>query len=125
MDFSGIHNVKTDMKSQILTVDGTIEPEKLTSFLRGKVHKHAEIVADKKEEKKVQIIKEEIKKEKKKLAVSDEGKSSDSSTKNVEVKEEIKAVEVKAKEGNAPYFIHFVYAPQLFSDENPNACSIS
>jgi hypothetical protein len=38
--------------------------------------------------------------------------------------EEIKIVEVKTKEGKDPYFIHYVYAPQLFSDENPNACSV-
>ncbi|XWS74696.1 hypothetical protein CRYUN_Cryun01aG0020100 [Craigia yunnanensis] len=48
-----------------------------------------------------------------------------SSEKNevVEFKPEEK-VEVKSKEGNTPYFIHYVYAPSLFSDENPNACSI-
>ncbi|XVE99317.1 hypothetical protein REPUB_Repub03eG0187900 [Reevesia pubescens] len=31
---------------------------------------------------------------------------------------------VKSKDSNAPYFVHYVYSPQLFSDENPNACSI-
>ncbi|KAG6434516.1 hypothetical protein SASPL_106153 [Salvia splendens] len=37
---------------------------------------------------------------------------------------EVEKVEVKAKDGGAPYFIHYVHAPQLFSDENPNACAI-
>lgn len=149
------------MKSQILTVDGTIEPEKLVSFLQRKVNKHAEIITPKKEEKKEQIIKEEkkdqiikgekkeqinkeekkgqiIKEEKKgqinkeekkvekgQLVVSGElGKSSDLNI--IEVKEEKRIVEAATtKEGNAPYFIHYVYAPQLFSDENPNACTIS
>ncbi|XP_062174749.1 heavy metal-associated isoprenylated plant protein 4 [Alnus glutinosa] len=46
------------------------------------------------------------------------------STKIIEVMEEIKIVEVKTKEGKDPYFIHYVYAPQMFSDENPNACSV-
>ncbi|EXB70672.1 hypothetical protein L484_023858 [Morus notabilis] len=140
----GIHSVKTDMKSQILTVDGTIEPEKLVSFLQRKVNKHAEIITAKKEEKKEQImikeekkeqiikeekkeqiIKEEKKEEKGKLVVSGElGKSSDLNI--IEVKEEKKIVEAaKTIEGNAPYFIHYVYAPQVFSDENPNACSIA
>ena len=32
--------------------------------------------------------------------------------------------EIKIKDNNVPYIIHYVYAPQLFSDENPNSCSI-
>lgn len=112
------------MKAQTLTVDGTIEPEKLVSFLRKKVHKHAEIVPskvpEKKEEKKEIIkIKEDIKKE---TDIVIGGKST---VDQIFAKEEIKLVEVKYKEGNSPYFIHYVYAPQLFSDENPNACTIS
>ena len=122
------------MKAQNLTVEGTIEPEKLLSYLKKKVHKHAEIIkSEKKEEKK------EKEKEKGKPAEKGESKPSEKgegkptgkgeaktteTTKIVELKEEIKAVEVKTKEGNAPYFIHYVYAPQMFSDENPNACSV-
>ncbi|PON56704.1 Heavy metal-associated domain containing protein [Parasponia andersonii] len=97
----GIQSVKSDMKAQILTVDGTIEADKLVSFLRRKVHKHAEIIKEK----------DEI--------------TSGSVKKTVEIKDEVKVVEIKTKEGKSPYFIHYVYAPQLFSDENPNACTIS
>ncbi|XP_057980563.1 heavy metal-associated isoprenylated plant protein 4 [Malania oleifera] len=44
--------------------------------------------------------------------------------KSVEFKEE-KDEELKMKDGNnVPYFIHYAFAPQIFSDENPNACSI-
>ncbi|KAM4072477.1 hypothetical protein ACB094_11G141000 [Castanea mollissima] len=168
----GIHNVKTDMKAQNLTVEGTIEPEKLLSYLKKKVHKHAEIIkSEKKEEKKEKEKEKEQEKEKGKPAEKGESKPSEKgegkpagkgeskpsekgegkpagkgeskpsekgegkptgkgegktteTTKIVEVKEEIKVVEVKSKEGNAPYFIHYVYAPQMFSDENPNACSV-
>ncbi|KAJ0053268.1 hypothetical protein Pint_00005 [Pistacia integerrima] len=107
----GIHIVETDMKAQIVTVQGSIESDKLLSYLRKKVHKHAEIVTPKPE-------KIEEKKEKEKVEVK-----SIESTKIIEFKEEVK-VEAKSKESNAPYFVHYVYAPQLFSDENPNACSI-
>lgn len=108
---AGIHTVKSDIKAQTLTVQGSIESDKLVSYLREKVHKYAEIIPPKPEKK-------EEKKEKEKVEVK-----STESTKIVEFKQEEK-VEVKSKESSAPYFIHHVYAPQLFSDENPNACSI-
>ncbi|KAI9180670.1 hypothetical protein LWI28_007064 [Acer negundo] len=130
----GIHSVKTDMKAQTVTVQGTIESDKLLSYLRKKVHKHAEIITSKPDQKKEE--KKEKEKEKVEAAISSkpdqkkeekkekvEAAISTPSTKIVEFKEELK-VEVKSKEISAPYFIHYVYAPQLFSDENPNACSI-
>ncbi|PRQ56796.1 putative heavy metal-associated domain, HMA [Rosa chinensis] len=126
----GVHNVKTDMKAQTLAVEGTIDPEKLISYLRKKVHKHAEIIPPKQEKKDETKQKEKSsskppeKKEEKKEKEKESGKSTEIDTKVVDVKEEIKVVEVKTKEGSAPYFIHYVYAPQIFSDENPNACSI-
>lgn len=128
--YAGVHNVKTDMKAQTLAVEGTIDPEKLISYLRKKVHKHAEIIPpkiekkDETKEKEKSSSKPAEKKEEKKEKEKESYKSTEIATKFVEVKEEIKVVEVKTKEGNAPYFIHYVYAPQTFSDENPNACSI-
>ncbi|KAG6628431.1 heavy metal-associated isoprenylated plant protein 4 [Carya illinoinensis] len=128
----GIHSVKTDMKAQTLTVGGTIEPDKLLSYLKKKVNKHAEIIsskqAEKKEEKKEKDDqKVEGKPKEKPTEKAGDGKPSSTteSTKIIEVhKEDTKVVEVKAKEADTPYFIHYVYAPQLFSDENPNACSV-
>ncbi|KAL8542527.1 hypothetical protein ACS0TY_003406 [Phlomoides rotata] len=104
----GIHNVKSDMKAQTITVEGVIESEKLITYMRKKVHKYAELVPEKK--------KEVLQKETVKIHVEKSGET-------VVEFEEFKKVEVKTK-GEAPYFIHYVYAPQLFSDENPNACSI-
>ncbi|KAL1546565.1 heavy metal-associated isoprenylated plant protein 4 [Salvia divinorum] len=105
----GIHNVKTDIKAQTISVEGVIEAEKLKAYMKKKVHKYAEIVQEKK--------KEEEKKEKVVKVVEE---------KTTVIKEfkEVEKVEVKAKDGGAPYFIHYVHAPQLFSDENPNACAI-
>ncbi|XVF64954.1 hypothetical protein PTKIN_Ptkin09bG0208200 [Pterospermum kingtungense] len=142
----GIFSVKSDMKAQTLTVQGTIEPDKLSSYIRKKVHKHVEIISSKteKKEEKKENPKAEAKKEEKKdnpkaeakkeekkdnpkaEAKKDDLKGGAQSGEKMEViefKQEVK-VEAKSKEGNAPYFIHYVYAPQLFSDENPNACSI-
>ncbi|KAL8028425.1 hypothetical protein ABFX02_14G159200 [Erythranthe guttata] len=114
----GIHNVKTDIKSQTITVEGVIESEKLIAYMRERVHKYGEIINV--QEKKKELEKKELeKKEEKREKVVDEVKSS--GKKVVEFKEVVKEVEVKAE---VPYFIHYVYAPQMFSDENPNACSI-
>ncbi|XP_056161775.1 heavy metal-associated isoprenylated plant protein 4 isoform X2 [Syzygium oleosum] len=133
----GIYSVKTDIKAQTLTVQGTIEPEKLLSYVRRTVNKRAEIippkpekkVEKKEEEKKVEKKEEEkkvtVEKEEKKVTVEKE-KEKIVETKGKEIVEftgERKIVEVKTKEGN-PYFVHYVYAPQMFSDENPNSCSV-
>lgn len=72
--------------------------------------KHVEIVKEKEEEKK------EVKKEKVTIEVKD-------TEKIVEFKE-VKKVEAKTKEAEIPYFVHYVYAPQWFSDENLNACYV-
>ncbi|CAJ1948682.1 unnamed protein product [Sphenostylis stenocarpa] len=186
----GIFNVKTDQKAQNVTVEGTIEVEKLISFLRKRVHKNAEIVSIKevkKEEKKGteegktsvttkekdhgestkkkdgddsgKVSGESAKKkdgdgsgkssgESAKIKDGDEtAKSSGESakkkdgdetakksgestkekggetTKIIETREGHPKEEAKIKD-NVPYIIHYVYAPQLFSDENPNSCSI-
>jgi len=121
----GIFDVKTDQKAQHVTVEGTIEEEKLVSFLRKRVHKNVEIVSIKevkKEEKK-------IKEEEKSLEIikeKDHGESTKKKggeiTKIIETLEGHQKEDLKIKD-NAP-IIHYVYAPQLFSDENPNSCSI-
>uniref|UniRef100_F6I1G8 HMA domain-containing protein n=1 Tax=Vitis vinifera TaxID=29760 RepID=F6I1G8_VITVI len=58
-----IYSVKTDMKAQKLTVEGTVESDKLIGYIRKKVHKHAEIIApkpEKEEEKKEDVKVEQI-----------------------------------------------------------------
>ncbi|CAN8313533.1 unnamed protein product [Cochlearia groenlandica] len=125
-----IHVVKTDIKAQTLTVQGTIESAKLLTYIRKKVHKHAEIISSKTEE---DIKKEEEDKKKKKKEEEDKKKKKEEEvkvevtktlTQVVEFKEKVKVEGLKDKDGNIPYFVHYVYAPQLFSDENPNACCI-
>ncbi|MCD7457991.1 hypothetical protein HAX54_036842 [Datura stramonium] len=106
----GIHNVKTDFKAQTITVETMLESEKVVTYVTKKFCKHAEIVNKKEEEKK------EVTKEKVTIEVKN--------TENVVEFKEVKKAEGKTKEGEIPYFVHYVYAPQWFSDENPNACSV-
>ncbi|KAF9624363.1 hypothetical protein IFM89_010389 [Coptis chinensis] len=109
LKLKGVHSVKSDFKAGTLTVDGTLDPPKLVKYIHKKVRKHAEIVT-KKTEKKVEEKKETVKEVEVKIV-------------ETKVEGEVKKVEAKTKD-TAPYFVHYVYAPQLFSDENPNACSI-
>ncbi|KAF8380690.1 hypothetical protein HHK36_028180 [Tetracentron sinense] len=120
----GVHSVNTNMEAQTLTVDGTIESHKLVEYISKKVHKHAEIMTPKpnmKVEKKVEVEKVEKKLEVEKKVEIKEGNAKIVEFKSFTEYEEETKVELK---GNAPYFVHYVYAPPLFSDENPNACSI-
>ncbi|KAI4353765.1 hypothetical protein L6164_002693 [Bauhinia variegata] len=160
----GIFSVKTDTKAQTLTIEGTIEQEKLISFIRKRVHKGAEIISSKEEKKdekkekgkeekkdekkekgkeeekkdekkekgkeekkdekkeKGKEEKKDEKKEEKKDDKKEKGKEEGETTKTIVLQEDTR-VEIKIHE-NVPYIIHYVYAPQLFSDENPNACYI-
>jgi len=122
----GIFDVKTDQKAESVTVEGTIEVDKLISFLRKRVHKNVEIVSIKEVKKEEKKGKEEGKSSettKEKDKGESTKKKGDETTKIIEAREEHQKEEVKIKD-NVPYIIHYVYAPQLFSDENPNSCSI-
>ncbi|XP_020207488.1 heavy metal-associated isoprenylated plant protein 4 [Cajanus cajan] len=120
----GIFNVKTDQKAQSVTVEGTIEVEKLMSFLRKKGHKNSEIISIKEEKK----GKEEGKSSSESTKEKDHGESTKKKDDNKDKEVKSSGESTKEKKGdtkdNVPYIIHYVYAPQLFSDENPNSCSI-
>ncbi|KAL7593865.1 hypothetical protein Lser_V15G31860 [Lactuca serriola] len=105
----GIHDVKTDIKSQTVVIEGVIEAEKIVTYMQKRARKHAEIIP-------IPPPKEKV--ETKEKVIVDVV-----STKIVEF-EEKKKVEAKTKDGEVPYFVHYVYAPQMFSDENPNACLV-
>ncbi|KAI3906319.1 hypothetical protein MKW92_026484 [Papaver armeniacum] len=106
-----VYGVRSDLQAQTLTVEGTMESHKLVEYIQKKVRKHAEIVTlkvvEEKKEKEVKII--ETKK------ISEEGEA-----KKIEIK-----VNKEMASASVPYVIHYVnYAPQWFSDENPNACCV-
>ncbi|KAF6138580.1 hypothetical protein GIB67_032474 [Kingdonia uniflora] len=113
LKLKGVYSVNSDMKAQTLSVEGTIDPPKLVEYIHKKVHKYTEIYNKKPE--KNDVSKESAKKMDVKVV----------ETKQITVLGEDKKVELKIKEmADVPYFIHYVYGPQLFSDENPNACTI-
>ena len=95
------------MKAQKLTIEGTVESDKLIGYIRKKMNKHAEIIPPKPE-----------KKEEKNEAVKVK-QVSIKTTQTVEFKEE-----KITKVDDVPYCHHCAYDPHLFSDENPNACNI-
>ena len=71
--YIGIFNVKTDQKAQNVTVEGTIEVEKLISFLRKRVHKNAEIISIK------EVKRDQEKKGKEEVQSSETSKEKDHS----------------------------------------------
>ncbi|KAJ0914194.1 putative heavy metal-associated domain, HMA, heavy metal-associated domain superfamily [Helianthus annuus] len=113
----GIHNVKTDIRSQTILVEGTIEAEKIVTYIQKRARKHAEIIPE-------PLPKEKVEKKVEEKVVEKKVEEKVTVTTKVVEFEEKKKVEAKGKDDEVPYFVHYVYAPQLFSDENPNACLV-
>ncbi|CAJ1937511.1 unnamed protein product [Sphenostylis stenocarpa] len=138
----GVESVEADLKSSEVSVKGVFEAEKLVEHVSKRTGKHAEIVKQE-AEKKEEVAKEETgekkgeegekekesgdKGEEKKEGVEGEGKTDEGGT------EESTVVELKKSEYyyNPPrYGMEFyaypgpAYPPQIFSDENPNACTV-
>lgn len=105
--------METDLGNDKVTVKGAIDPTKLVDYVYKRTGKQASIV--KEEEKKEEDKKEE--EEKKKKEEKDEGdqKKEDDSESDI-----IKRME----HWPSKYFTDYAYDPQIFSDENPNACSL-
>ncbi|XAR64371.1 hypothetical protein NMG60_11024679 [Bertholletia excelsa] len=92
---NGVYTVEPDMKSSQVTVRGAFEPTKLVEYVNKKTGKHVAIV------KQMPLEKKED--------------------------EKCKKCQQEREEKWEYYEIHppgLVYAPQIFSDENPNACSV-
>lgn len=99
-DILGVQTVDPEMKNNIVKVKGSMDPQKLVEFISKKAGRHAEII------KKIDIEKNEK-----------TSYDKNSSYKN--------PCDIKKGCNNCQHdYFQFVYAPQLFSDENPNSCSI-
>lgn len=110
----GVDSVETDLGNDQVIVKGIVDPAKLVDDVYKKTRKQASIVP---EEKKEEEKKEEEKKEEKdgEKKEGEEGKGED------DKKSDIK----KSEYWPSRYYLEGAYAtPQLFSDENPNACSV-
>eukprot|EP00250_Pteridium_aquilinum_P012202 c20567_g1_i1 orf=244-1035(-) len=126
-----VYNVKVD--GELVTIKGKdLDPKKVCEVVMKKSGKHAEVVPPKKEEKKGEAKKDGEKKdgdkkdgEKKDGEKKDGEKKDGGDKKGGEKKDGDKKDDAKKEEKQPPkYIVEYVYAPQYFSDENPNACAI-
>ncbi|KAL8538217.1 hypothetical protein ACS0TY_000259 [Phlomoides rotata] len=143
----GVRTAETELSSGKVTVTGTMDADKLVDYVYRRTKKQAKIVPqsepkespkpeEKKEEKSEEAKPEEEKKEdgeKKDPPPEEEKKDGgDAAEKDGgEAKEEVKSVEEQAVMHKMMYQLYqpvYVFErippPQLFSDENPNACTI-
>ncbi|CAN1753136.1 Heavy metal-associated isoprenylated plant protein 8, partial [Linum perenne] len=114
---SGVETVETDIVNGTVTVKGVVEPEKLAQLVYKKTKKQVSVV-NKEEEKK-----EEGEEEKKKKEEEEEKKKKEEEEKKKENDHGIKRSEYWPSRNH--YSELYAYPPpQMFSDENPNACSV-
>ncbi|CAK8531268.1 unnamed protein product [Lathyrus sativus] len=116
----GVESVETDLGNDQAIVKGAIDAAKLVEEVYKRTKKQASIVKEE-EEKKEEEKKEEEKKEEKKEGEEEEKKESEEENKE----EDDNKTEIKRSEyWPSKDYIDYAYAPEIFSDENPNACSI-
>ncbi|XP_043703772.1 heavy metal-associated isoprenylated plant protein 3-like isoform X2 [Telopea speciosissima] len=138
LKIKGVESVNIDAAKDLVTVKGTMDVKALIPFLKDKLKRSVEIVPEKKEEQKKEEKKDKEggekkdkeggeKKEEKKDNEGGEKKDGDGGGggEGEKKEEQPNKAEVNKYEYYAPgYMVEYVYPPQLFSDENPNACSI-
>ncbi|XP_008224625.1 PREDICTED: heavy metal-associated isoprenylated plant protein 3-like [Prunus mume] len=108
----GVESVETDVANNQVVVKGVVDPAKLAEEVYKKTRKQVSIV--KEEEKKEEEKKEEEKKEGEKKEGEEDKGSEDN-------KIDIKRTEYWPTK----FYSDYSYpSPQIFSDENPNACSV-
>ncbi|XP_052202530.1 heavy metal-associated isoprenylated plant protein 7-like isoform X2 [Diospyros lotus] len=111
----GVESATADLANDQVIVKGIIDPTKLVDEVYKRKKKQASIVKDeekKEEDKKGDEKKEEKEGEKKDAAEGEKGEE--------DIKNDIK----KSEHWPPKYYMEYAYAPQIFSDDNPNACSV-
>ncbi|KAJ8752568.1 hypothetical protein K2173_005457 [Erythroxylum novogranatense] len=138
----GVESAEPDLKSSQVTVKGVFDPSKLIEYVHKRTGKHAEIVKQE-PEKKEEDKGKESKEEKKGEEVDDKQKKGGGQEESQDKKEKESETEGKPTEEiigentvvelrkNEYYYYPprygmelYAYPPQIFSDENPNACSV-
>ncbi|KAF6153743.1 hypothetical protein GIB67_000976 [Kingdonia uniflora] len=113
----GVESVETDLANNQVVVKGVVDPTALVEAVSKKTKKQAVLVVPE-EEKKEEEKKEEGKKEEEKKDENEgqkkEGKAEDD--KNFDIK--------KSMYWPPRHYVEYAYPPQMFSDENPNACTV-
>ena len=111
--------METDVANDKVVVKGIVDPTKLVDDVYKKTKKLASIVPEeKKEEEKKEEGKKEEKEGEKKEGEEDKGSEE-------EKKSDIKRSEYWPPKHYLEYYLEYTYPPpQMFSDENPNACFV-
>ncbi|GER44028.1 heavy metal transport/detoxification superfamily protein [Striga asiatica] len=146
----GVESAEPDLKSSQVKVKGIIEPEKLVGHVHKRTGKHVTVVKVEPDKKEGEKAKEEGKEEKKDEKGKEAKKGADEPEKEKEElipsspaadSSEESKLEMKKHELNYYYpqqhnfypqryvqenyaYPHYAYPPQMFSDENPNACTV-
>ncbi|XP_043703130.1 heavy metal-associated isoprenylated plant protein 3-like isoform X2 [Telopea speciosissima] len=121
--YKGVENVSFDSAKDLVTVKGIMDVKSMTPYLKEKLKRPVDVVPAKKDDEK----KDKEGGEKKDKTAGGGGGGDDKGSGGGEggKKEEQPKVEGnKLDYYPGPYMVEYVHAPQLFSDENPNACSI-
>ncbi|XP_058763993.1 heavy metal-associated isoprenylated plant protein 7-like isoform X1 [Vicia villosa] len=116
----GVESVETDLGNDQAIVKGVIDPAKLVDEVYKRTKKQATIVKEE-EEKKEEEKKEEEKKEEKKEG---EEEKKESGEENKEDEDDNKTEIKRSEYWPSKDYIDYAYAPEIFSDENPNACAV-
>ncbi|XP_023738226.1 heavy metal-associated isoprenylated plant protein 7 [Lactuca sativa] len=111
----GVESVKTELAKEQVVVTGVIEPEKFVNDVYKRTRKQASIVGKAEEKKEEEKKEEEKKEEEKKEEETEEVKNEEADT-NTETK--------RSEYWPPKYYMEYSHAPQMFSDENPHACSV-
>ncbi|CAJ2641249.1 unnamed protein product [Trifolium pratense] len=153
LKMKGVESVETDLKNSEVSVKGMYDPARLVEYMYKRFGKHSVIVKEEKaeeeakpeEEKKEETVEEVKAEEEKKGEEETEAKPQDEGAAAIEeetkVEDELKKIEYyynppmdlyayPAAAMAYPAYPPAYYqaypppAPQMFSDENPNACSV-
>ncbi|KAL0342311.1 UNVERIFIED_CONTAM: Heavy metal-associated isoprenylated plant protein 7 [Sesamum calycinum] len=146
----GVESAEPDLKSSQVTVKGVFEPEKLAEYVYKRTGKHAAIIKvepenkeekGKEEEKKAdEGEKEAAKKGEEEPAQENKEGGGDAGGGEPPAKAEAEAEDPKLEVRKNEFYYYYpqnyqlypqrfiqemnAYPPQIFSDENPNACSV-
>ncbi|CAL1386023.1 unnamed protein product [Linum trigynum] len=128
---SGVESVETDIVNGTVTVKGLVEPGKLAEDVYKKTRKQVSIVIKEEEKKEAEEKKEKEdgkkKEEEEKKTTEGEQQQKEEEGKSLTDEEMLKS-EIKRSEywpsRNYSMEYYSYPPPQIFSDENPNACSL-
>lgn len=126
---TGVHGLEINREKELVTIHGAVEAEEIQMRLRMKMKRTSEIVPAKKEKEKGEKMMEQSnsngEKNQKQQQRCQKMCCSNNDFRGADVQMMMNPYE--SMYGYVPaagYVVERVPAPQIFSDENPNACSV-